>query len=109
MVDYVISADAGNGGTNVVMAKAGGGYKNYYEPSVRAIATGQSLGLGQFVMDYEYVDWYGNRYVTGDDVVRVTRRGLERHMGAGATGKNFIGFWSRWGLPSWGSSPAHWI
>lgn len=93
MADYVVSADAGNGGTNVVLAKANGGYKRYYEPSVRAAATGDSLGLGEgFEMQYKYVDWYGNRYVTGDDVVRVTRRGLERHMGANRYGDEFHQF-----------------
>ena len=93
MTDYIVSADAGNGGTNVVMAKENGKYKSYYEPSVRAIATGDSLGLGsQFEMEYEYVDWYGNRYVTGDDCVRATRRGLERHMGTGRYGEEFHQF-----------------
>lgn len=93
MADYVVSADAGNGGTNVVLAKPGGGYKRYYEPSVRAIATGDSLGLGEgFEMQYSYVDWYGNRYITGDDVIRVTRRGLERHMGANRYGDEFHQF-----------------
>lgn len=93
MVDYIVSADAGNGGTNVVLAKKSGGYKRYYEPSVRAVATGESLGLGeQFELQYDYVDWYGNRYVTGDDVVRVTRRGLERHMGANRYGDEFHQF-----------------
>jgi hypothetical protein len=93
MADYIVSADAGNAGTNVVMAKKGGGYKRFYEPSVRAIATGDSLGLGKdFEVQYDYVDWYGNRYVTGDDVIRVTRRGLERHMGANRYGDEFHQF-----------------
>lgn len=93
MADYIVSADAGNGGTNVVMAKPNGGYKSYYEPSVRAMATGESLGLGSdFELQYDYVDWYGNRYVTGDDVVRITRRGLERHMGSNRYGDEFHQF-----------------
>jgi hypothetical protein len=93
MADYIVSADAGNGGTNVVMAKQNGGYKRFYEPSVRAIATGDSLGLGKdFEVQYTYVDWYGNRYVTGDDVLRITRRGLERHMGANRYGDEFHQF-----------------
>lgn len=93
MADYVVSADAGNGGTNVVLAKKNGGYKSYYEPSVRAVATGESLGLGEeFEVQYEYVDWYGSRYVTGDDVIRVTRRGLERHTGANRYGDEFHQF-----------------
>jgi hypothetical protein len=93
MADYIVSADAGNGGTNVIMAKKNGGYKRFYEPSVRAIATGDSLGLGKdFEVQYEYVDWYGSRYVTGDDVIRVTRRGVERHMCANRYGDDFHQF-----------------
>jgi hypothetical protein len=77
----------------VVVAKPGGGYKRFYEPSVRAVATGESLGLGsQFEMQYDYVDWYGSRYITGDDVIRVTRRGLERHIGANRYGDEFHQF-----------------
>jgi len=88
----IASSDAGNGGCNTV-AIIGGKTKTYYEPSVRAMATGDSLGLGaEFEMQYDYVDWYGNRYVTGDDVVRVTRRGLERHMGAQRYGEEFHRF-----------------
>lgn len=90
---HIAAADAGNGGTNTVLFKDTGGYKTHYEPSVRAIATGSSLGLGaEFEMQYDYVDWYGNRYITGDDVVRVTRRGLERHMGAQRYGEEFHRF-----------------
>lgn len=91
MVDYTVSADAGNGGSNVVMAKANG-LKTYYEPSVRAIATGESLGLEGFELQYEYVDWYGNRYITGDDVLQGMRRGVERHMGANRYGDEFHQF-----------------
>ena len=81
MADHVISVDAGNGGTNAVLSKKGG-YSSVYFPSVRAAATGDSLGLGRdFELQYDYVDWNGHRYVYGDDVIRVTRRGLERHMG----------------------------
>lgn len=92
MADYTISADAGNGGTNVVIAK-GKGYKRYYDPSVRAVATGESLGLGAgFELQYSYVDWYGSRYVTGDDVLRITKRGLERHIGQNRYGDEFHQF-----------------
>ncbi|NWF67576.1 MAG: ParM/StbA family protein [Chloroflexi bacterium] len=81
MADYVISVDAGNGGTNAVLAKKSG-YNRLYFPSVRAAASGDSLGLGaQLELQYDYVDWNGHRYVYGDDVIRVTRRHLERHMG----------------------------
>lgn len=92
MTDYIVSGDAGNGGTNVVLAKENGGYKSHYEPSVRAMATGDTLGLGDLELQYEYVDWYQNRYVTGDDVIRVSRRGVERHMGEGRYGDEFHRF-----------------
>jgi Actin like proteins N terminal domain len=81
MADHVISVDAGNGGTNAVLSKKSG-YSSVYFPSVRAAATGDSLGLGaDLELQYEWVDWNGHRYIVGDDVVRVTRRNLERHMG----------------------------
>jgi len=89
--NYIVSCDGGNGGVNAVLAKANGGYKSHYEPSVRAVATGQTLGIAG-ELEYEYVDWYSNRYVTGDDVIRVTRRGLERHMGANRYGEEFHRF-----------------
>lgn len=92
MPDVIASVDAGNAGTNAVIAK-NGGYKSYYEPSVRAVATGDTLGLGKDLeLQYEYVDWYGHRYVTGDDVLRVTRRNLERHMGINRYGNEFHQF-----------------
>jgi hypothetical protein len=93
LADYIVSVDAGNGGTKAVLAQPGGGYKEFYEPSVRAIATGESLGLGDgFELQYSYVDWHGSRYVTGDDVIRITRRGLERHMGNKRYGDEFHQF-----------------
>ncbi|MEZ4672533.1 MAG: ParM/StbA family protein [Anaerolineae bacterium] len=92
MSDYTASVDAGNGGTNAVMAQ-GKGYKSFYSPSVRAAATGDSLGLGKgWELDYDYVDWGGHRYVVGDDVVRVTRRQLEHHLGANRYGNEMHQF-----------------
>ncbi len=92
MVDHIVSIDAGNGGTNGVLARASG-YKSVYFPSVRAAATGDTLGLGsQFEMEYEYVDWSGHRYVVGDDVISVSRRALERHQGALRYGDEFHEF-----------------
>lgn len=89
MSDYVASVDAGNGGTNAILAQPKG-YKSFYEPSVRAAATGESLGLGKgWELEYDYVDWGGHRYVTGDDVIRVSRRQLERHIGANRYGNEF--------------------
>jgi len=91
---YTASVDAGNGGVNAAIGtKTKAGYKSYYEPSVRAAATGDSLGLGaQWEMQYSYADWNGHRYITGDDVTRVTKRALERHMGAGRYGNEFHQF-----------------
>lgn len=93
MADYTASVDAGNGGTNAVLVKGTGRYKYHYEPSVRAAATGDSLNLGtQLELDYGYVDWHGHRYVTGDDVIRITRRNLERHVGTNRYGNEFHRF-----------------
>ena len=92
MADHIVSIDAGNGGTNGVLGRAKG-YVSKYFPSVRAVATGDTLGLGgQFEMQYEYVDWGGHRYVVGDDVVHVSRRGIERHQGAFRYGDEFHEF-----------------
>jgi len=91
LTDYIASVDAGNGGVNaVIAAKNKSGYKAYYEPSVRAAATGDSLGLGpDWEMEYTYVDWNGHRYITGDSVTKVTKRGLERHIGSNRYGNEF--------------------
>lgn len=93
MNEYIASIDAGNGGIKAVLAKSGGGYKSHYEPSVRAAATGDSLDLGKaWELQYDYADWNGYRYVTGDDVIRITRRSLERHMGSNRYGNEFHQF-----------------
>jgi hypothetical protein len=94
MPDYIGSVDPGNGGTNAVLAKpSGSGYKSVYFPSVRAAATGDSLGLGaEMELQYEYADWYGHRYVVGDDVLRVTKRHLERHTGINRYGNELYQF-----------------
>ena len=91
--DYIISCDPGNGGTNAVLARDNGRHKSVYFPSVRAAATGDSLGLGKDLeLDYQYVDWYGHRYVVGDDVLRVTKRHLERHTGINRYGNELYQF-----------------
>jgi hypothetical protein len=93
MSDYIISLDPGNGGVNGAMPKQKGGYKSIYFPSVRAAATGDSLGLGkELELDYSYADWYGHRYVYGDDVLRVTRRSMERHSGPNRYGNELHQF-----------------
>lgn len=91
MSNYIASIDTGNGGTKGELSKPNGkDRKSFYEPSVRAAATGESLGLGKdWELQYDYCDWYGYRYVTGDDVIRVTRRALERHMGSNRYGNEF--------------------
>lgn len=76
----IIAADAGNGNTNVEMLLGKGKTKSVSFPSVRAIATGEKLGFGKEVK-YHWYEWGGHRYVFGDDVVRVTGRGIERHKG----------------------------
>lgn len=92
MADHIVSVDAGNGGVNAVRANTSS-YKKIYFPSVRAAATGDSLGLGsQFELEYEYVDWGSHRYVVGDDVIRISRRGIERHQGAFRYGDEFHQF-----------------
>jgi len=74
MSDHIVSVDAGNSVVNAVLARPGGKYRSVAFPSVRAAATGDSLGLADFEMQYFYVDWNGFRYVVGDDVTHVTRR-----------------------------------
>ena len=79
MSKQIVSVDAGNGGVNAVMSLGNGRYRSVYFPSVRAAATGDSLGLGkELEIQYSFIDWYGHRYVLGDDVLRVTRRHMER-------------------------------
>ncbi len=94
MPDYIASVDAGNGFTNAVLMKHGAAsYRSVSIPSVRAAATGDRLGLGENLeLQYETVDWRGHRYVVGDDVVRVTRRHLERHMGVDRYANEFHKF-----------------
>ena len=93
MADFVVSCDPGNGGTNAVLARDNGRHKSTYFPSVRAAATGDSLGLGkELELDYQYVDWYSHRYVVGDDVTRVTKRHLERHTGVNRYGNELYQF-----------------
>jgi hypothetical protein len=92
LADYIVSCDAGNGGVKAILSTAKG-FKQFYEPSVRSTATGDSLGLGkQWELQYDYVDWYGHRYITGDDVLRVSRKSIERHMGAQRYGNEFHQF-----------------
>lgn len=90
-MNHTVSVDAGNGGTNAAIATKGG-YKSTYFPSIRAVVRGESLGIGDFDMEYQYLDWFGRRFVVGDDVLRVKRSSLERHMGVGRSGNEFQQF-----------------
>jgi hypothetical protein len=82
MTDQIASVDAGNGGTNAVLARTNGNHKTFYEPSVRAAASGDTLGLGkEWEMGYDYVDWNGST----------------------ATATNSINFWWRWRWRKWAS------
>lgn len=99
MTDQIVYAgiDTGNGGTNVAV-QLNGKAKFFYSPSVRAAATGNTLGLKDLELDYEYVDWNGNRYVVGDDVTRVSKRGLSRHTGINRYGSEFHQFMTAYAL-----------
>ncbi len=94
MTNYTAAVDAGNGGTNVAIVKAGNKkIKTHYEPSVRAEVSGSSLDLGSIEMDYEWTQWGNRLFVTGDDVLTVARRQkVDRHIGSQRYGDEFHQF-----------------
>lgn len=93
MPDHVIACDAGNGGVNAILAKPNGGHKSFYMPSVRAAITGERLDLAEArSMKYTAIHWNSHIYVAGDEVIHVSRRALERHMGANRYGNEFHQF-----------------
>ena len=94
MTDYIASVDAGNGITNAIVSDLKSNRVRSVDfPSVRAQAKGGGLNLGkQFEMQYTYVDWEKRRYIVGDDVTRVTKDGLERHMHRNRYGEEFHQF-----------------
>jgi hypothetical protein len=92
MSDHIVSVDAGNGMVNAVLSRPNGKVKSVSFLSVRAAATGDSLGLSDFELAYTTYDWNGFRYVVGDDVTRVTRRHLERHTGQNRYGNELHAF-----------------
>lgn len=104
MSDYLAIVDAGNGMTNAILRKTNGkSYKTHHFPSVRARATGDSLGLGeQFEMSVQYADWLGHRYIWGDEVTRITQRHLETHRGVDRYGNEFHQFLTAVGLAELG-------
>lgn len=82
---HVCSTDAGNGGVNTLAVRAGQNPSrptyNYF-PSVRAVVRGKGLGLGaEQELQFARVDWQGQQYIVGDDVTRISRQGLDKHMG----------------------------
>ncbi len=92
MSDYLISIDAGNGGTNAVKGTAKI-WRSIYFPSVRAVATGDTLGLGeQFELQYNWCDWNDHRYVWGDTALEISRKSIERHQGSFRYGDEFHQF-----------------
>ena len=93
MADFLASVDAGNGGTNAVLVKGKSKPRCYYDrqsaqwPPAIVLVWARIPGI-----QYDYVDWYGHRYVTGDDVIHVTRRNLEHHLGTNRYGNEFHQF-----------------
>ncbi|MEM6284396.1 MAG: ParM/StbA family protein [Chloroflexota bacterium] len=92
MSNHLVSVDAGNGGTNAVRRMKRGKDRYVYFPSVRAAASGDSLGIGDLELDYEFYDWNAHRFVVGDDIVHITRRAVERHHGEDRYGGEFHQF-----------------
>jgi len=82
---HIAAVDAGNGGTNIAVLKVGQKPQNPtmdYFPSVRAVIRGKSLGLGaESEQQYSAVQWNGQHYIIGDDVTRISKSGLDRHIG----------------------------
>lgn len=87
----IASVDAGNGGVNSVVLN-GKSQNVLYEPSVRAAATGSTLGLGELEVDFSWVKWNDKIYATGDDVAKFVTKSVERHMGLNRYGDEFHQF-----------------
>lgn len=86
------SVDAGNGNVNALLHKARGSDEHVYFPSIRAVVTGDTLGLGDFEASYRYYDYFGFRYATGEDVIDIPNRGIERNLGANRYGSEMHQF-----------------
>lgn len=91
MADFLASVDAGSGGVNAVIL-TGRKRTTFYMPSCRAPVTGETLGSDVDEIAYQYADWYGNRYVFGDDTLKITRSRIEHHIGANRYGNEFHQF-----------------
>lgn len=80
---YLIAVDAGNGGVNAVISLGDGKSKSYYTPSYRALTDGRTLSSqgGLQTMKYEYVIWKDQKYVMGNDAMRLNSDGVEVHQG----------------------------
>lgn len=77
------SVDCGNGGTNGVIQNEDGKIKSFYAPSYRATTDGKTLSMsgGMGVMKYDYIEWYGRKYVVGDTAMRLGSDDVETHRG----------------------------
>jgi hypothetical protein len=88
----IASIDAGNGFTNGVSGRMTGKVRKDAFPSVRCAAPESSLGLGaDYEIDYHIVEWGGERYTYGDEAIRLSAKGLERHHGQERYGDEFHG------------------
>ena len=81
MPEYTASIDAGNGHVNAILDKGRGKPKQLSFASVRARASGKSLGLNGMELEYQTVGWQGRSYIVGDDATQISRNAVERHTG----------------------------
>ena len=81
MTHYTASIDAGNGHVNAYVDRGKGRPKNLSFASVRARASGKSMGLNGMELKYQTVGWAGRTYIVGDDATAISRTGIERHTG----------------------------
>lgn len=95
-----VSVDAGNSVVNAYDGK-----KLIHFPSVRAIGTDRTLGISQFELQYTRYTWLDHVYVAGDDVTTVSRRAMERHMGANRYGGEAHRFFTAVALTRLGIKP----
>lgn len=81
------SVDSGSLGTNAVM-----GGKDFYVPSARAAVQGNQLDMAILQKDVEWVEWFGQRYYVGEDVLNVLGGSAEHHQGQARYGNEFQKF-----------------
>jgi len=82
---YLVSIDAGNGFIKAFGGKLGNKSfrpKRVGFPAMRALTTGDSLGLGDDLeINADYAGWRARKYLFGDDV-QYNRDAIDAHMGA---------------------------